>query len=299
MNERLSPDIIERLRSQPRLSGNSINQLYVDYMPEPDQAAVRIIACGLQRLMSGITHSPSHTGALAGGFHQTLSRLAESLDTPGDQQALSPLVSVPLDIPAEMQDSVETLRRRVEDGQSEIQRLRTALRLEREQSLLDPLTHVLNRKGFDLKISRLLAMPPADQPQHHLLLVDIDHFKTVNDTYGHVMGDRVLQVLGDILRTFANDATITAARYGGEEFALLISGRSEVDALRFSEHVREKINSVKIRDRRNQGVLFGITISIGLTPLCQAEEPSTTVARADTALYAAKIGGRNRVSYSR
>ncbi|MBK6616552.1 GGDEF domain-containing protein [Ottowia sp.] len=299
MNERLSRHIVDRLKSEPRLSDDTIKQLYVDYISEPDEAAVQNIASDLHRLMSGITDQALATGAVAGVFQDTLSGLAQSLAS-DDHADLGDKVSDATVGTAEMQESVALLKQQLAASRSQVDQLRTALRREREQSLLDPLTRVLNRKGFDLKLASMLADPAVVVgTPHHLMMIDIDHFKSVNDTYGHVMGDRVLQVLGDILRTFANDSTVCASRYGGEEFAMVIAGRTEHDAVRFAETVRNKVKQMKIRDRRSQGTLLQITISIGLTHLRSDDRPATVIARADGALYASKMAGRDRVSFHR
>ena len=120
-----------------------------------------------------------------------------------------------------MKSSADALQREVAASQHEITRLRSDLDRARGEALLDPLTGLLNRKGFDQQIDSLLAVPPDTDQRHCLIMLDIDHFKKVNDAHGHLMGDRVIQGLGEILRHVVTGESQAAARYGGEEFAIV------------------------------------------------------------------------------
>jgi diguanylate cyclase len=128
-----------------------------------------------------------------------------------------------------------------------------------------------------------------------LAIIDIDHFKKVNDTHGHLMGDRVIQGLGEILRGAVTGANHSAARYGGEEFALLLPQTSLDKSIELAETVRNRTKSMKIRNRTTQEVLLTVTISGGVTALKPDDDAASLISRADAALYAAKNGGRDRV----
>ncbi len=167
----------------------------------------------------------------------------------------------------------------------------------RDESLIDALTQVLNRKGFDEKLADMLAQPMTEGRLHGLIMFDIDYFKKVNDTHGHVMGDRVLQALGEVLKScIPPHSSASVARYGGEEFAMLVPATTPDECLKLAEVVRTRTKALKVRDRRTQAVVLTVTISCGLALQQTGEDALSLTARADAALYQSKQDGRDRVT---
>lgn len=159
-----------------------------------------------------------------------------------------------------------------------------------QQSLTDDLTGCLNRRGFELQLeSDLRLAGETDQPLS-LVMVDIDHFKRINDTYGHPAGDEVLRALAAVLRE-ATNGRATAARYGGEEFALILPQYDIEEASALADRVR-----VRVARMVESGIVTAITASFGVATFpshgCTYD---SLVKSADTALYQAKHTGRNRV----
>jgi diguanylate cyclase (GGDEF)-like protein len=151
----------------------------------------------------------------------------------------------------------------------------------------DPLTGLLNRRGFDEHATRELAHAGRDQPAIALAIFDIDHFKLINDRFGHVTGDRVLVHLAQVL-TSQSRAIDVAARLGGEEFAVLMPGSDEAGARAFAERVREALAA----DGGDE--LPKVRVSAGITATTLPMDVHVLLERADQALYAAKRGGRDR-----
>jgi diguanylate cyclase (GGDEF)-like protein len=130
-----------------------------------------------------------------------------------------------------------------------------------------------------------------------IALVDIDHFKNVNDTYGHLAGDRLLKTIANALSTQSRDYD-RVGRFGGEEFVLLLPQITEADATNLAERLRAFIERMEIPiDERPGTPLIKVTVSIGVTAMATDEPRELTglLATADSALYQAKQGGRNRV----
>lgn len=154
-----------------------------------------------------------------------------------------------------------------------------------ELSRTDALTGLPNRRAFDAAL-QAAAGRMGDAGGLAVALIDIDHFKTINDLHGHPVGDQVLASVAQVLRASAGSAA-TVARYGGEEFALLLhvadAGAAELQA----QYVREAVQNLPIG--------FPVTVSIGLAMRRGDVTPAALLDRADRALYAAKRGGRNRV----
>jgi len=159
-----------------------------------------------------------------------------------------------------------------------------------QQSLTDALTGCLNRRGFDLRLESALRLAADTGQPLSLVMVDIDHFKHVNDTYGHSVGDQVLRALASLLREEI-DGEIRAARYGGEEFALILPQREIEEASALAERIRARVAYTSVPE-----VGDTITASFGVAafPL-HGSSRASLIESADEALYQAKNTGRNRV----
>jgi diguanylate cyclase len=177
-----------------------------------------------------------------------------------------------------------------------VERLRSDLLRSREDALMCPLTGVLNRRGFDERLQAMLQQPPAPGQVHCLVLIDIDHFKRVNDELGHPVGDRVLQGLGTVLRSLPAEPGMACARYGGEEFAILLPHSQLPTAVRVAEAVRQRTHGIRLRHRGTQAVACTITVSAGVAAWKAGDEPGALLAGADEAMYRSKAQGRDRVS---
>jgi len=166
----------------------------------------------------------------------------------------------------------------------------------RENSLRDGLTGCVNRTHAMAVIDMELRRARRSRLPVSLIMLDIDHFKKVNDAHGHLMGDRVIQGLGAILRHVVTGESQAAARYGGEEFAIVVPCSTLDDATRLAEQVRLRAKAMKIRNRNTQDVLFTITVSAGVAAVQPGDDAAALIARADGALYQSKHAGRDRVS---
>ncbi len=157
----------------------------------------------------------------------------------------------------------------------------------------DGLTGLANRRSFDKALTRELARCSRDELPLALLLVDVDHFKSYNDSYGHQEGDECLKRLSHLLRGMARRPGDVAARYGGEEFAVILPNTSAEGAHQFAEQLRTSVEALNIPHCRSA---FGlVTVSTGLACEIPVSGSDSILANADAALYSAKANGRNRV----
>jgi two-component system, cell cycle response regulator len=160
-----------------------------------------------------------------------------------------------------------------------------------EQATTDGLTGLVNHRTFQERFSSMLGRADRRTFAVSLLLTDIDHFKKVNDTYGHPTGDEVLRRVAVILKASARKIDIVA-RYGGEEFAIVLEGTDRAGALQLAERIRQEVAQQSFASP--QGA-FQVTLSIGVAGYPEdARDKADIIARADQSLYAAKHGGRNR-----
>jgi diguanylate cyclase len=182
------------------------------------------------------------------------------------------------------------LQEALEQTRTELRRLREEVVLRRAESLTDALTGVANRRAFDQKLAALFK----DEQAVGLLMIDIDHFKAINDTHGHVFGDQVLRLIGSVIGSNVRDGDLVA-RIGGEEFALVMAGAGESEALIVAEKIRKAIAARKIVKRGSGSVVAKVSISVGIATRREDDDPQTLLDRADGGLYRAKEQGRNCV----
>jgi diguanylate cyclase len=294
INAKLNRAIDECLRTEPRLGDATIARLYQDHISEPDEQAIQRASGEFERMIAGMADSAARTGVEAGAFGAKLDGLQQALRGNASAELL-PVISKALESTAQMKDSTAALQQQVASSRQEIERLRNDLSRARVEALLDSLTGALNRRAFDQKLQEMLDEAPEPGKSHWLVMLDIDRFKAVNDTYGHVMGDRVLQAVGEVLRRCVSDPLHSVARYGGEEFALLLPHSEAALAMALAETCRLAVKALKIRDRRTQSTMLTVTISAGVACHGAGEPAVSLTSRADEALYAAKQAGRDRV----
>lgn len=157
-----------------------------------------------------------------------------------------------------------------------------------EVTRTDPLTGLLNRRAFSVILETAIAATMFDCEPLSMAIVDIDHFKAINDRLGHPAGDRVLIAVADVLKANSGNHN-SVARIGGEEFAIVLPGANATQAILLCERLRLAIDALQHE--------CPITVSVGLATLRIGGSVSSLYARADEALYAAKRGGRNRVAF--
>ena len=162
----------------------------------------------------------------------------------------------------------------------------------RRSAELDSMTGALNRRTIDLGLARSFSEAHRNASPISVLFADLDHFKAINDTYGHACGDACLRHVSAVLRRELEPSDLMG-RYGGEEFLLLLPGRDADAARRLGERVRAAVERAALDWN---GAQIRLTVSIGVAPRLPDEHaPAAAVERADKALYAAKRAGRNQV----
>jgi diguanylate cyclase len=189
----------------------------------------------------------------------------------------------------------ETLESQLADTTAEVGRLKEHLEQVRREAMTDGLTSLANRKAFDEALQRACGQADASGETLCLAVLDIDHFKAFNDTWGHQTGDQVLRYVASVIGR-AGDGGRTAARYGGEEFALIFPGEDARTAIAILEEIRAEVASRVLKRRSTNEDLGAVTLSAGVAERRPGEPPGGLVERADAALYASKRGGRNRTS---
>jgi diguanylate cyclase (GGDEF)-like protein len=159
---------------------------------------------------------------------------------------------------------------------------------------LDELTGLLNRSAMEKDLTELIDLNNEQPIITSLSLIDIDHFKLINDEYGHAVGDEILESIADIIQSSLRD-TDSAYRYGGEEILIVLKDSPIDDSVAAMQRLREKISDYVFISYE---IELSVTVSIGVTPIKSSDKVSRdTLIRADECLYSAKDNGRNQVVY--
>ncbi|MFZ5579806.1 MAG: GGDEF domain-containing protein [Pseudomonadota bacterium] len=183
---------------------------------------------------------------------------------------------------------------RLSGATEEIERLRKELEHARKEASTDPLTGLLNRRAFTTVIANAIAKYQAEQRPFCLLMMDIDHFKGINDAYGHLVGDKVLRFVSRLL-TQVLKGQDTLCRFGGEEFAALLPDTTIEGADRVAETIRNRLFNSQLRLTESGQPLGEITASFGVATYQADQTIEEIIQNADHALYEAKRQGRNKV----
>jgi diguanylate cyclase (GGDEF)-like protein len=165
-----------------------------------------------------------------------------------------------------------------------------------QQALKDPLTDLGNRGALEQAIDHQWQMAQRYDQHFCVLMLDIDHFKKINDTYGHAIGDDVIKAVAQSISATTRQTDV-AYRYGGEEFVVILNKSELVGASIIAERIRENIAALQI-PTDSEGSMINVTISIGGSCSAHHQSPSELIKQADKVMYIAKNSGRNRVQFS-
>ncbi|NML07198.1 diguanylate cyclase [Sphingomonas sp. G-3-2-10] len=274
-----------------RLTQRDIETLGCEMKPVSGVAAAKEKADGLvaqtQMQVEGFEDMVHAMRAETEGFGRDLAASAEAITRSAGDNAVA--LGEVARITAEMLERVRTAESRLESVTNEASELRTKLEEARDNARRDPLTDLPNRRAFE---EAFAAHSDADQPVC-LAVCDVDHFKSVNDRFGHAVGDRVLKAIAESLTKTCGEHMV--ARYGGEEFAVLFVGVDLETAKATLDTARATVSAKNYRLRESDAPLGAVTFSAGISPSRGGEMCSTVFQRADRLLYAAKESGRNCV----
>lgn len=227
-------------------------------------------------------------------YGQQLATATESL-TDEDSDAVRSMVENLSAATRKVREENQTLESQLADTTDELGRLRKHLEQARRDAMTDALTMLFNRKAFDEAIERACALAATTNDVISLAVIDIDHFKVFNDTWGHQTGDQVIRYVASVINRVAEGSRV-AARYGGEEFAVIFPSEGQDIVLAAIESAREEISTRILKRRSTNEELGAITISSGIAQSRPGDQPASLIERADGALYASKRNGRNRTT---
>jgi len=291
-NAALSAEVERLTTGGAGLDEAATTRLYQVHVMDVDEQAAQRVADGFRVMLDDVGQSADQAGQHSERFETALTHWQQAVES-GESADPARRAAIQADTQA-MRSAAGALHARMRATRDEVNRLKRELDRARDEALRDSLTGLANRRAFDLRLAACLT---GDGAPACLLLGDIDHFKRVNDTYGHLFGDQVLKAVAQGVAACLGPAHL-AARVGGEEFAILLPGAGLPQAQALAERVRATVAASRIRRRGGGDAVGQVTISLGVAAQRQGEAADRWFDRADQALYAAKHAGRNRVTVS-
>ena len=294
-NAPLNKIINETLARNGNLTEADLEQIYETYLSHIkatdriDKVGARVIG-EIDDVMSLLTDALG----MSASYDASLNGASEKLSAAKTPDQVKGVVESLLRSTREMRETNKALEERLMLSKNEISNLQQSLEAIRAESLTAPLTGLGNRKYFDRMIETAVQDALATGEPLSLLMFDIDHFKSFNDSYGHLTGDQVLRLVGMSLKQTIKGQDITA-RYGGEEFAVVLPSTALRQALTVADHIRRAVMAKELKKKSTGEILGRVTISVGVSLLKPGDDPDALIERADACLYAAKRNGRNRV----
>jgi diguanylate cyclase len=287
--------ILDTHLDKKTLTGELCADIFAKFLAPVDKTAqVGALADKLEAEMGTAISLIDKAGQDAARYGEALESAGDEIENTKSDHDLSRVVGRLLSETRSAVDQTRAVEGQLSQAAAEIQQLRKELETAQTEANVDALTGLANRKNFDSMLARGTEEAKKDNHPLSLLVLDVDHFKKFNDTYGHQVGDQVLKLLGAVLKNNVKGQD-TAARYGGEEFAVILPNTSLDNALKVAETIRVQVAGKSVVQRNSGEKLGQITISIGVAQYVRGETMEQVIHRADQALYCAKGTGRNRV----
>lgn len=296
----LNPDVVRELKilsAKPgHLNLESCQSVYAKYLSQDrTEAAMKRAGAQIQETIREVNQAVSDVQSRTEGYSKNLQKTVQMVQSTDDPTAIKSALGALVSDTKVMMESSSKLHDELDKSSRIIHDLQRDLEIVRREAMTDGLTGLSNRKAFDQEIQRMVVEARESGHPFTLMMVDIDHFKSFNDNFGHQVGDQVLRLVGRTLVEGIKGRDFSA-RYGGEEFAIILPESNVTAGMAVGNSLRKAMATKDVINRNTGEKLGRITMSVGVAEYVVGEGPEELIERADGALYTAKHNGRNQVA---
>jgi len=293
MNAEIDKVVAQKLPFTPMLC-NSLYQRH--FVVDRHQQMVDETSATAQKMLQDVLAAVNNFSGETKDYNKDLGQYITNITQETGDSGLKSIVSQIVGATASLKERGEVMNQRLEESKKEIEELRENLEQASHEAQRDGLTGLYNRRTFERIVEEYMGTALEKKTPLCLLMMDVDHFKKFNDTYGHLLGDEVLKIFARTLLDMLKGQDVVA-RFGGEEFVAVLPQTPIEGAMRVADAIRQTIASKELK-RKDTGQNFGqITVSVGVASFRGAtDDIPKLIQRADEALYESKRLGRNRVT---
>lgn len=296
-NPELSRVLELLIASTEKISEDHCYEIFQKFLSgDKTDETVKKAGSEIQKTITAMNSAVGSAREFAVEYNTTLESVNTRLREEKTREEVDGILSELLADTRTMLDQNTHLEDLLNESAKTMERLHNDLELARKEAMTDALTSLSNRKSFDLELKRTISeFESGEYKVFTLMMMDIDHFKNFNDSFGHQVGDQVLKLVSRTLKESVKGRD-TVARYGGEEFAIILPETALDGGLRVAEMLRQAVAKKEVINRATGERIARITISVGVAEFHTNETAESVISRADNALYSAKKNGRNQVA---
>ncbi len=291
-NQELANVIDNRLSKNEPITAEVTQSLYEKYVLMGMPERLEKTSTGLKVVVDNTLENITKTESTTDNMLLNLSNSQQALENCNSTEELKNLIGNIMTNTQALAESGSELKQDLVQSSEEISALKKELEAVKKLAETDALTGLLNRGAFNKELTDLCRQTAVEAA---LVMFDLDHFKNLNDSFGHLLGDKVIQFFASLLQKHAGEDHL-AIRYGGEEMAMIMLDINQRDALKIADAVRVSFANSRLKKKGSENSIGQVTVSVGLTMLRSTDSPQDLIERADGALYLSKENGRNRIS---
>lgn len=293
-NIKLKKAIDHSIENAKPFNNSKVEGLYQKYVADGDRIIISKLLTKISLMLKDITSHVSDTEGDLAGHGKKLGNLAVQISEVHDYNEIKNIVDQMIVETKELVHSGKRLQTRMKVSAEDLKQLQQELDKSQQEAQTDSLTSLINRRGLEKKLELERIRAKQNDSPFSVIMVDIDHFKRVNDTFGHLVGDSLLKSVAYLLKGHLRRNDI-AARYGGEEFLILLSETGIDGAKAVGQKIRKALSTKEWKLKGTGERMGKITVSMGIARYELNEPEENLIKRADDALYMAKDKGRNQI----
>ena len=290
----LNKDIDDAINSDEGLTVDIAQEIFDTHVLNGAIKEMSKAQSALLRVIRNVMMQMLNTGNEFSNYASSLGDFVRRIDRTDSVQDIRMLTAEVIEDSRQLERTSKETSSHLNDAGEQITSLKEELEAARRDARTDPLTGLANRRGLNELLLQRINLFLQEKTPFCVILADIDHFKRINDSYGHLVGDKILRFVARTLMANikGQDSVI---RFGGEEFAIVLPYTQYEGGIIVAQHLRQKIASSRLRLAESGRDLGGLTISLGVASVHTEDTPDTLLRRADDALLKAKADGRDRV----